>query len=52
MTTGCPAIEVTDEVAKKSKKGEKIRSINTVLCTGCSVCGQFCPTDAIQLVEN
>jgi indolepyruvate ferredoxin oxidoreductase, alpha subunit len=52
MTTGCPAIEVTDQVAKKSKKGEKTRSINTVLCTGCSVCGQFCPTDAIQLMEN
>jgi indolepyruvate ferredoxin oxidoreductase alpha subunit len=52
MTTGCPAVEVTDQVAKKSKKGEKIRSINTVLCTGCSVCSQFCPTDAIQLMKN
>jgi indolepyruvate ferredoxin oxidoreductase alpha subunit len=52
MTVGCPSIEVTDEVAKKSKKGEKMRSINTALCTGCSVCAQFCPTDAIQLMEN
>ena len=52
MTTGCPAIEVTDKVAEKSKKGERMRSINAALCTGCSVCSQFCPTDAIQLMEN
>ena len=52
MTVGCPAVGVSDQVAKKSKKGEKIRSIDTVVCTGCSVCGQVCAAGAIQVMEN
>ena len=52
MTTGCPAVGVTDQVAKKSKKGEKVRSIDPLICTGCSVCQQVCAAGAIQVMEN
>ena len=52
MTVGCPAVGMSDQAAKKSKKGEKARIIDTVLCTGCSVCAQLCPQDAIQLMEK
>ncbi|MHC1631086.1 MAG: indolepyruvate ferredoxin oxidoreductase subunit alpha [Methanotrichaceae archaeon] len=37
---GCPAIEFDGQVAK----------INA-LCTGCGVCAQICPHDAIEVVE-
>lgn len=52
MSSGCPAIGVSDQVAKKSKKGEKVRNIDSDVCTGCSVCAQLCATHAIQLIEN
>ena len=52
MTVGCPAVGVSDQVAKKSKKGEKARSIDAVVCTGCSVCQQVCAVGAIQVMEN
>jgi indolepyruvate ferredoxin oxidoreductase alpha subunit len=42
LNLGCPAIE------KKTGAGEKwIASISPTLCTGCSVCAQVCPFDAI-----
>lgn len=37
---GCPAIEFEDDVAK----------INA-FCSGCGVCAQICPSDAIEVVE-
>jgi indolepyruvate ferredoxin oxidoreductase alpha subunit len=52
MSSGCPAIGLSDQVAKKSKKGEKARIIDLSLCTGCSVCAQLCAVHAIQLIEN
>ncbi|HME45757.1 MAG TPA: thiamine pyrophosphate-dependent enzyme [Syntrophorhabdales bacterium] len=52
MTAGCPAVGVSDQVAKKSKKGEKARTIDPVVCTGCSVCQQVCAVGAIQVMEN
>lgn len=52
MSSGCPAIGLSDKVAKKSKKGEKARIIDISLCTGCSVCAQLCAVHAIQLIEN
>jgi indolepyruvate ferredoxin oxidoreductase alpha subunit len=42
----CPAIvkaEARNEKTKKRKTG-----INPVLCNGCDVCRQVCPTDAIR----
>lgn len=52
MSCGCPAIGLSDQVAKKSKKGEKARTIDPTLCTGCSVCAQLCAVHAIELMEK
>ncbi len=42
---GCPAILKSEEVNPKNKK-HKAR-IDPLLCTGCTVCMQVCPVDAI-----
>jgi len=40
----CPAIGVTEE---KTEKGLNKSKIDPALCTGCSVCAQVCPVNAI-----
>jgi indolepyruvate ferredoxin oxidoreductase alpha subunit len=47
---GCPAIVKAEERYEKTKK-RKTR-IDPVLCTGCDVCLQVCPTGAIQKPEE
>jgi indolepyruvate ferredoxin oxidoreductase alpha subunit len=42
---GCPAILKSDEVDAKS--GKPLALIDGDLCTGCEVCAQLCPHDAI-----
>jgi indolepyruvate ferredoxin oxidoreductase alpha subunit len=48
MNVGCPAITVTERL---TKKGKEIVHIDELVCTGCSVCAQICPSKAIQLTE-
>ncbi len=42
---GCPAILKSDEVDAKS--GKPLAIIDHDLCTGCEICSQLCPHDAI-----
>jgi indolepyruvate ferredoxin oxidoreductase alpha subunit len=42
---GCPAILKSDEVDAKSGKPKAL--IDPTMCTGCEVCSQLCPHDAI-----
>lgn len=44
MNLGCPAVVWVDE----SYEGRLKVSIDASQCTGCTVCAQVCPTDAIQ----
>lgn len=43
MNLGCPAIAWTDEWYE----GRPKVAIEAAMCTGCTVCAQVCPTDAI-----
>jgi indolepyruvate ferredoxin oxidoreductase alpha subunit len=43
---GCPAIVKAKE--KYEKTGKRKTGIDPVLCTGCDVCRQVCPTEAIK----
>ena len=45
LRIGCPALLNSDEVYPKTGKS-KVR-IDPLLCTGCDVCAQICPQDAI-----
>jgi len=45
LRIGCPALLKSDEVYAKTGKN-KVR-IDSLLCTGCEVCAQICPQDAI-----
>jgi indolepyruvate ferredoxin oxidoreductase alpha subunit len=45
LRIGCPALFKGDEVYAKTGKN-KVR-IDPLLCTGCEVCAQICPRDAI-----
>jgi len=56
---GCPAIswkrfDGADDLQafKKTKKQEGISSINTFLCTGCTLCQQVCKPGAIREVQD
>jgi len=42
---GCPAILKSDEIYPTNHKAKS--SIDPLLCTGCTVCKQVCPTGAI-----
>ncbi len=44
----CPAISESDE---KTVKGLTKSHIDPILCTGCSVCAQVCPVQAISTTE-
>ena len=46
----CPAIVKVDAVNEKTKKRKS--GINPVLCNGCEVCAQVCPTKAIKKAES
>lgn len=45
---GCPAITGSGET---DEKGNSIPVISQVLCTGCSICAQVCPVDAIEKTD-
>jgi len=42
---GCPAILKSDELDAKLQRPKAL--IESTLCTGCEVCAQICPRDAI-----
>jgi len=44
MNLGCPAITWTDELWE----GRPKVTIDGIACTGCTVCAQLCPADAIR----
>lgn len=44
MNLGCPAITWVDE----TYEGRPKVAIDGTMCTGCTVCAQVCPTDAIR----
>ncbi len=43
---GCPAILKSDELDEKTQRPKAL--IDASLCTGCEVCAQVCPRDAIK----
>ena len=45
LRTGCPALSLSDEIYEKTGKHKS--QIDPLLCTGCEVCAQVCPTGAI-----
>lgn len=46
---GCPAIIKSDEIYEVS--GKRKAAIDPLLCTGCTVCMQVCPVQAISPME-
>ncbi|MCK5147698.1 indolepyruvate ferredoxin oxidoreductase subunit alpha [bacterium] len=44
----CPAISESDQ---KTAKGLTKSQIDSALCTGCSVCAQVCPVNAIERIK-
>ncbi len=46
---GCPAISGSEE---KNDKGKSKSEIDPVVCTGCTICAQVCPVDAIVELEQ
>ncbi|NOY99650.1 MAG: indolepyruvate ferredoxin oxidoreductase subunit alpha [Chloroflexi bacterium] len=47
---GCPAILKSDQV--DPKYGRPLAEIDPLLCTGCEICSQVCPRDAILFREQ
>ncbi len=47
---GCPSILKADEVDAKS--GKPLALIDRSLCTGCEICAQVCPRDAIMFRDQ
>ena len=46
---GCPSIAASDE---KNDKGKPKSEIDPLTCTGCTICAQVCPADAIVPLEQ
>ena len=46
---GCPAIYASEE---KNEKGRPKAEIDPIQCTGCTLCAQVCPTDAIVEMKD
>lgn len=46
---GCPAIIQSEQV--NAKTGKHKAEIDPVLCTGCDMCAQVCPTGAISMAK-
>jgi indolepyruvate ferredoxin oxidoreductase alpha subunit len=46
---GCPAI--TQSIPVNARTGHRKAEIDPVLCVGCDVCAQVCPTGAIRAAE-
>jgi len=42
---GCPALSRSDELYEKT--GKPKTTIDPLLCTGCEICAQVCPVEAI-----
>lgn len=47
---GCPAIFKSDELNPKTKRPKS--AIDPLLCTGCEICAQVCPVNAITFREQ
>jgi len=47
---GCPAIMKSDQL--DPKYGRPLAIIDAALCTGCEICAQVCPRDAILFREQ
>ncbi|MGD9002184.1 MAG: 4Fe-4S binding protein, partial [Anaerolineae bacterium] len=47
---GCPAIKRSKEM--HAKTGRAKSAIDPVLCVGCDLCAQVCPTGAIHAVDG
>ena len=45
LRTGCPALRKSDEIYEKNKRQKS--GIDPLQCTGCELCAQVCPKDAI-----
>jgi len=50
LRLGCPAIYRSDEIFEKT--GKRKSAIDPVLCVGCDMCAQVCPTNAIYREEE
>jgi indolepyruvate ferredoxin oxidoreductase alpha subunit len=46
LRTGCPALLKSDEIYPRT--GRQKTKIDATLCTGCEVCAQVCPQNAIK----
>ena len=46
---GCPAISQSEET---NEKGRRKSEIDPALCTGCAICAQVCPAEAIVETES
>ena len=47
---GCPAIIKSEDVDAKTQR--PLAEIDPLLCTGCEICSQVCPRDAILFREQ
>jgi len=47
---GCPSILKSDEIGEKTKRPKA--QIDSLLCTGCTVCLQVCPRKAIYQTQG
>ncbi|HSG29645.1 MAG TPA: indolepyruvate ferredoxin oxidoreductase subunit alpha [Candidatus Krumholzibacterium sp.] len=46
---GCPSISASEET---TDKGKHKSVIDPVTCTGCTICAQVCPVEAIKRIES